>query len=134
MSNIPLRVANPIERLQSWEGIASPYELAALLCKVLSVDASSLSALQEIVYGNIEPEGEEASKIWIKTNEPVGIGIPSTDGYKMIYQVPAGIPFLFLGKESNIPSYYRTLTEAEMENCGLSETDGNDAFWVIFNP
>ena len=130
--NLPIRAASPIERLQSWEGINSPYELALLLCKVLSVDGDKVS--QEIVYSNIEPEGNDAAKIWIKTNEPVGIGIPSSDGYKMIYQVSANTPFLWIGKESSIPSYYRKLTDGEITKCGLNDTDGENAFWLIFTP
>lgn len=132
MNLIPLQVAKTVEQRRSWDGIATPYDLAIFLATLLSVDLNQLSSTLEIVYSDVEPSGDDAKKIWIKQNAPVGIGIPVTDGYQMIYQIPQNIPFLRFGKEETIPSYLRKLTEQEMTRCGLDDTNETDAFWVIF--
>jgi len=131
---IPFQVAKTAEQQQSWEGISTPYDLAIFLSRIMSVDMSKASALQEIIYSNLEPDGDDASKIWIKTDAPVGIGIPTSDGYHIIYQTPPNIPFLFLGKDADIPPYFRKLTSTEITQCGLTDTDEQNAFWLIFTP
>jgi hypothetical protein len=135
MSNpiIPLRVASDIEQQRSWEGISTPIDLAYFMARMLSLDVSALVALNEAVYSNIEPVGTDRKKIWIKTDEPISIGIPTGDSYTLIYRYSPHTPILWTQGISVIPSYMRKLTETEMTEMGLAATNSKYA-WVIFQP
>lgn len=130
---LPLAVQNDIEQLRSWEGLATPHDLALYNARVLGVDPNELLALQEIIYSDLEPAGEDdRKKLWIKTDSPAGIGIPTGDGYKVIYEYQPNIPLLWVLGENDLPSYMRLLTTQELEDYGLTKPAKNKYFWVIF--
>ena len=129
---IPLRVASLVEPQASWEGISTPHELAKWLSRILSVDATKLAETQEIVFGDLQPQGDDQNKIWVKTSEPVGFGLPVGDSYTIIYQYPPNVPLLWAGSDATIPSYLTTLSEDQITSFGLSTP--NKGTWVIFNP
>lgn len=129
---IPLRVASKIERSASWEGISTPYDLALYMQRTLSVDGSKIAELQEIIYSDLQPTGDDQKKIWVKTSEPIGLGLPAGDTYKIIYQYPPDVPILWMKSEATLPSYMRALTETEMDNCNL--TAPKKGLWAIFTP
>ena len=128
---LPLLVQSDIEQQQSWEGISKPNDLIRYAARVLAVDPNALSAFDEITYSNLQPTGIEANNIWIKTGEPYAIGIPSSDGYKMIYQQPVNIPYLFIGRIEKIPDYARALTESELTAYKLTAPAEKVANWII---
>lgn len=128
---LPLRVAEDIEVQQSWNGISTPNELAKYFSRVLAVDPSSIVGLQETVYSSVRPQGEDANKLWIKTTEPVGIGIPVGGSYRMIFEEPVNTPYLFIGDIENIPSYARRLTDTERSDYALGNPAETKASWVI---
>ncbi len=134
MSNqtIPIRVASQVERQSSWEGISTPYELAIWLSRILSIDASKIAETQEIIYSDLQPTGNDQNKIWIKTSEPIGLGLPTGDVYSIIYQYPPGIPLLWTKSASTVPQYMRELSETELTDYKLTAPD--KGVWVIFNP
>lgn len=131
LPSLPLRVQKGIEHLKSWEGYSTPYDLIKLAAQLLSVDPNQLLQFEEIVYTDVQPEGLNAKKIWVKTDAPVGLGVPTGDGYAMIYPFPQNIPFLWVKGESNIPSYARKLNNNELENYGLTKPDADHATWII---
>lgn len=128
---LPLLVQSDIEQQQSWEGISKPNDFARYLARVLAVDPNILSSFDEITYSNIQPSGEEENSIWMKTEEPYAIGIPSSDGYKMFYQYPVNIPYLFIGRVEKIPDFARALTTSELTAYHLTAPSSNTASWVI---
>ncbi len=130
---IPLLVAKDIEQQRSWEGISTPYDLAIFFSKILSVDPNKVGVFNEIVYSNLQPTGDDAKKLWIKTEEPVGFGIPTATGYSIIYQYPPNTPILWTKGKENIPEYMRELTADEMDDYGLTEPGKTAIVWVIFN-
>ncbi len=137
MSNaiVPIRVANDIEKLRTWEGISSPFDLATYMAKVLSVDLNALVGLTEVIYSNVEPQGLERKKLWVKTDEPVALCIPTGDEYTFIYRYPPDTPIIWTKGKSNIPPYMRRLVESEISDMGLTAIDSDKPYaWVIFNP
>lgn len=130
---LPLRVQADIEQQKSWEGISTPQDLAQYLSRVLSVDPNSLANIAEITFSSLEPTEGERGKIWIKTSEPVAIGIPVGGAYRMIYEQPPGVPYLVIGDENKIPSYARKLTASELTSYNLQAPDPGVANWSIIN-
>lgn len=131
---IPLAVAKTIEPKKTWEGVSTPHDLALYIASLLSIDPTRLSLLQEIIYSDVTPTGEDSKKIWIKTNPPIGVGIPSESGYEIIYQYPVNTPILWVKLNGSKPQYLRQLTQDEVESFGLNEPDDDIAIWTIFNP
>jgi hypothetical protein len=130
---LPLSIQNDIERQRSWEGISTPHDLALYMGRVLSVDPTKILSLQEIVYSDVEPVGVDRKKIWIKTDHPVGFGIPTGDGYKMIYQYPPNTPFIWTQGMSDLPQYLRALTDGEMSDYSLAAPKNESVKWVIYS-
>lgn len=128
---LPILVQSDIEQQQSWEGISIPNDLARYMARVLAVDPNSILSFDEVIYSNIQPSGDESKKIWIKTGEPYAIGIPTSDNYKMFYQQPVNVPYLFIGREGDIPDYSRVLTSSELEKYKLTAPDNKVANWII---
>jgi hypothetical protein len=126
---LPLVVQRNIEQQKSWEGISTPFELAQYLARIMSIDPNELLQLNEIVYSDVEPVGDEARKIWVKTDEPFGIGVPVGNAYRMIYQYPPNVPFLFIGE---MPTYARELTTDEMSIYSLTKPTSTTAHWIIY--
>lgn len=131
---VPIRVSREIERLRSWEGISTPYDLALFMGRVLSIDVTKLTQFQEIVYSDLEPTGADRKKLWIKTNEPIGLGIPTGDLYSMFYKYPPNIPILWVLGEGQLPSYMTRITDEQLTNLSLTKPSNNSFFWVIFYP
>ena len=131
---VPIRVSRDIEQLRSWEGISTPYDLALFMGRVLSIDATKLTQLQEIIYSDLEPTGLDRKKLWIKTNEPIGFGIPTGDLYSMIYKYPVNIPMLWTLGGNGLPSYMTKLTDEQLTKFSLAKPTDSNYFWVIFNP
>ncbi len=131
---IPIRVAKDVEPMRSWEGISTPHDLALYMARILSIDGSKIMQLQEVVYSDLEPTGEDRKRLWVKTSEPVGYGIPTGDNYTVIYKYPAGVPILWVNSLSPAPSYMRKLTDLELGNYSLTDPVDRDFYWVIFNP
>lgn len=130
---LPLLVQNDAEPQKSWAGISNPNDLARYIASVLSVDAESFDALNEIIISSTEPTGEDRNKIWIKTDEPVGIGIPIGSTYRVISDKPINIPYLHIGSIETIPSYARRLGSTELSNYKLDAPDNSIASWVIIS-
>jgi len=77
---LPLVVANVIELKRAWEEIArTPESLGKWLIKMLAVDSTKISALNEIVLSEEQPTGENSRKIWVAVGPPPFIAIPSGD-------------------------------------------------------
>lgn len=131
---LPLSVANDKERQRSWEGISTPHDIALYIARMLAVDPNKLLQLNEITYSDLEPTGDDAKKIWIKTEEPIGIGIPVGGQYSIIYKYPPHTPILWTQGMGNLPSYMRELSSIEMEDYSLTEPASNKVAWVIFQP
>lgn len=130
--NLPLRVKSSIEPTSSWEGLSTPTDLAFFMAKVLSLSANELKDFEEIVFSNSQPTGDEASKIWIKTDEPLGIGIPVGKEYQVIYQHPKNIPFVWNNNINVVPSYLRPLTDEDLKQYGFTKPISSNYVWVIF--
>lgn len=129
--NLPLSLQNDVEQGKSWEGNSTPHDLAQYMARVLSVDPNLLLALQEVVYSDVQPTGEDSKRIWIKTSAPAGIGIPTSFGYKVIYEYPANVPFLWVSEDA-LPTYVRRLTNGELANYSLTDPIIATAYWVIY--
>lgn len=132
--SLPLVVANDKEKQRSWEGISTPHDLALYMSRMLGVDPNKLLQLNEIIYSDLEPTGQDAKKVWIKTEEPIGIGIPVGGKYSIIYKYPPSTPILWIQGISNLPSYMRELTVTELEDYSITEPTSSKAAWVIFQP
>ncbi len=130
---LPLVLQKNKEPLKSWEGISTPSELAAYLATVFSVDPNQLLQFEEIVFQEIEPVGEEAKKLWIKTDLPVGLGLPSGEGYNMIYQYPPNVAMLWLKGEEKLPDYLRKLTSDQLTDYGLTDPSDKKVFWIVLD-
>lgn len=130
---LPLVVQSELEPLKSWEGISTPSDLARYMARVLSVDPNQLLQFEEIVFSDVQPTGDEASKIWFKTDEPIGIGIPSGDNdYNILYQYSPNVAYLWLNGSDRLPSYFRKITQSELEDYSLTDPTEKKAFWVVF--
>jgi len=130
---IPLLVAKNIEQQKSWEGISTPYDLALYFAKILSVDPSKILQLQEVIYSDVQPTGDDAKKLWVKTDEPVGFGIPTGEGYSVVYRYPPNTPILWTVAIEDLPAYMRKMTSGEIGDYKLVAPDADKATWVIFN-
>lgn len=130
---LPLKYQNDIEQLRSWEGISTPADLLKLAAARLSVDVNSLLRFEEVVYTDVEPTGESRKKIWIKTDDPVAVGIPSGEKYTMIYQYPVNVPFIWMFKSLGnvIPSYSRVLTATELTDLNLTAPKETAGKYII---
>ena len=134
MQLLPLVAQKGIERGSSWEGISTPNDLANFIARVLAVDPTAAIELQEVIYSDVKPVIENSKKIWIKTSEPSGIGVPIGGAeYRMFYEYPEGVPILWVKGIATIPKYMRQLTEKELEDYSLTKPKIASAAWVIFN-
>lgn len=125
----PLSVAKDKEAQKSWEDITTPYQLLLYIAQFLSVNLQELSTLDEIVNGESPPS--DKTKIWIKTSDPIGIGLPVAGSYKMIYQYPVNIPFLWMNDLDSIPGSARPLNDGELDQAKLEKPDEDKANWII---
>jgi hypothetical protein len=129
---LPLVASKDIEALKSWEGIQTPSDLVRLMAARLSVDPNQLNQFSEIVFSDVQP-ASNTTKIWIKTNAPIAIGIPSGGSYTLLYQYPPNVPFIYTDI-SNIPVFLRVLSQNELDTYNLTAPDaGSNASWVIMN-
>lgn len=128
LPNIPLEVAKDIEQNVSYEDMPTPADLLNYMARMLSVDPNKLNNLQDVEVTSVQPDS--ADKIWIKTNEPVGIGLPIGGSYQMIYKYPANSPFLLKG---SVPSVLRKLTSDEISDYGLTAPTASNINWVILS-
>lgn len=131
-ATLPLKVLRDIEQNRSWEGLSTPYELLKYFASRLAVDAEQLSQMQELVYSDVQPTGDDAKKVWIKTDEPVGIGIPNGTGYSVIYKYPANTPFIWTTGLNDLPAYLRQLSQGDLDSYGLTKPQSATVAWVIF--
>jgi len=129
---LPLCVQNDIEQKRSWEGIATPHDMAKYIAAVLALDPTKLALLYELVYSDIQPTGSDSKKLWIKTEEPVGFGIPVGGSYVVLYQYPPNTPFLWVKGEETIPAYCRVLSNGEIAKYGLNPPDLATIKWIMF--
>jgi hypothetical protein len=127
---LPIVAANDIEKNRSWEGISTPHDLAMYMSRVLAVDPSAVERIQEVVYSDVQPTGEDSSKIWIKTSYPAAIGLPVGGEYEVIYQYGPNVPILWI--TAAVPSYMRKLNSTELTDYGLTDPPNGVAKWVIF--
>ena len=131
---LPLIKQKNIEQQASWEGLSTPSDLADYMARVLSVDPNQLLQFQEAVYSDVQPTGLEAKKLWIKTDAPQAIGIPSGDGYVLIHKYPQGVPFLWIYANGNLPTYLDLISDSDLDDYGLTAPPDEDtAAWVIFH-
>jgi hypothetical protein len=128
---LPLRVSRTPDK-PTWEGITDPLQLAYYLARILSVDPKGLIEFQEIQYSSVAPTGEESNQLWIKTGNPIGIGIPVGGEYKIFYQYPPNVALAWLVGAGDPPDFLRTLTIDEIEDLGLTDPDETKFKWVIF--
>ena len=129
---LPLIASKDIEALKSWEGIETPADLVSLMARKLSVDPNQLEQFTEVLFSDVQPPSN-SSQLWIKTDPPVGIGIPSGGSYVVLYQYPPNVPFIHVDR-NNRPPYLRKLTASELENYNLTAPDAEvDADWVIMS-
>ena len=131
---LPLRVANDREQQRSWEGLSTPHELALYIARMMSVDPNKLLQLNEIIYSDLQPTGLDSKKIWIKTEEPVGIGIPVGGEYSIIYKYPPHTPILWTQGLKNLPGYMREISSTELSDYSLTAPSSDKIAWVIFQP
>lgn len=129
---LPLVASKDIETLKTWEGIETPNDLVRLMAARLSVDPNQLNQFSEVVFSDVQPESN-TTKLWIKTNVPVAIGLPSGGTYNLIYQYPPNVPFIYTDI-ANLPVFLRALSVNEMTNYSLTyPVAGSNAAWVIMN-
>jgi hypothetical protein len=129
---LPLIASKDIEALKSWEGIETPADIIMLAARKLSVDPNQLEQFSEAVFSDVQPPSN-SSQLWIKTNPPVAIGIPSAGSYVLLYEYPPNVPFIHTNR-NNRPSYLRVLTASELENYNLTAPDAEvSADWVIMS-
>jgi hypothetical protein len=127
---LPLRRANDTEALRTWEDIKTPDDLINYIVAHFAVEADGLARLMEIYRGPIAPSGDDLGKLWLKTNNPVGIGVYNGAGYEIIYQYPPNVPLLWTQGSSAFPSYLYTLTEEDLTNFGLTNPTGGFYFML----
>lgn len=130
---LPVSVQNDIEKQRSWEGISTPHDLAMYMSRVLFVNPAQILSLQEIVYSDVAPVGSDAKKIWIKTDHPIAIGIPTGDGYKLIHQYPPNTPILWTQGMDTLPQYMRVLSSGELSDYSLTAPTKDTVKWVIYS-
>lgn len=127
---LPLIASKDIEALRSWEGIETPDDLVRLMARMLSVDPNQLEQFSEVVYSDVQPPSS-STQIWIKTDQPIAIGIPSGGTYQLLYQYPPNVPFIYT-KMDSLPTYLRKLTDSELDRYNLVAPDADsNAAWVI---
>lgn len=131
---IPIKRVKGIEAQASFEGINTPNDLANLMTRLLAVDDEGFVSLREIVVTPNEPTGEEKKKVWIKSSSPPAIGLPVGGIYRMIYQYPVNVPFLWIDGEENLPSYMTKVTKTEMLSYGLPFPTSDTIFYVVSRP
>lgn len=129
---LALQIANDIEPLRSWENITSPADFVQYIARTLTVDPNQIIKLQEVVFNSIEPSGSDRGKLWIKTDNPIGIGIPSGPSYLVIYKYPPDIPLLWTKGRDALPNFMEELTEGQMADMGLTVPPNTSYFYVIF--
>ena len=125
----PLSIAKDVEQQRSWEGISTPYDLLIYFSKFASVDIGSLQSLDEVEVSSIEPENK--TKIWIKTGNPVAIGVPIGSSYKMFYQYPPNVPFLWIGDTDSVPSYLTLVSDSDLEDYEITKPNKSKANYVV---
>jgi hypothetical protein len=131
---IPIKRVKGIEAQATFDGISTPNDLANLMTRLLAVDDAGFVSLQEIVVSPNEPTGEEKKKLWIKSSNPPAIGLPIGGVYRMLYQYPPGVPFLWIDGEENLPTYMNKLTKSEMLSYGLPFPTSETIFYVVSRP
>lgn len=134
---LDLKVAKPPEPQSSWEQSnagRSPYDLALFLQTMLFVDAGAFAKLTGVVRQSAQPQPQDTNKLWLKTSDPVGVGIYS-GGWQLIYQFPAYTPFLWdISKRGAVPVYCVAMSDTEIAAAGLGVPTNTNYQWVIFNP
>lgn len=135
--SLQLLVAKPPETDQSWDsGNAgrSPFDLALFLQKILFVDAGEFAKLTGVIRQSGQPQPEDTNKLWIKTSEPIGVGVYS-GGWQVIYEFTPHAPMLWdTNKRGPLPLYMARMTSSQMSGAGLTEPTDERWAWVTFNP
>lgn len=131
---IPIKRVKGIEAQATFDGVSTPNDLANMLTRLLAVDDEGFLSLKEIIVSPNEPTGEEKKKLWIKSSNPPGIGLPIGGIYKMIYQYPVGIPFLWVDGLENLPGYMDIIEWQTLDSYGLKRPTTPSAFYVISRP
>lgn len=130
---LPVKVANDEERHRKWSEITqSPQDFLNWLVKLLGVDATQIAELTDVVISPTIPQGNE--RVWFKTSDPVAVGIPTTNGYRMIYQYPSNTPLLWLLGQENLPNGFIPIPEGSLPDYGLTAPGNESYLWVIFEP
>lgn len=127
---LPLRKANDVEVLRTWESITTPEDLINYIVDHFAIDADGLARLLEIQSGSIPPSGDDVGKLWLKTNNPVGVGVFNGSDYQIIYQYPPNVPLLWTKGSSAFPSYLSALSAEELTSYELTNPAGGFYFML----
>lgn len=131
MNTLPLIVAKDIEAQRTFEGIATPIDLAIFLSRILAVDSRSVERLSEVYTGSTEPTGADRKPIWINTSFLYSIALLIGNEYKHIYPYPTNTPFIWTLGENDLPSFAVKLSDPEVTSYGLTSPVNTDYFYVI---
>jgi len=131
--NLPLRLAKGIEPEISWEKIQTPQDLLQLAAKLLAVDVTQITSLEEVIVSPSEPSGVHRKTIWVKSEQPFSINIKAGSQYVPFYQYPPNVPLLWTKGESDLPSYMRKLTADELTAMGITPPVNSFYIYAIFD-
>ena len=130
-NTLPLLVAKNVEAQRTFEGIATPLDLAVFLSRILVVDSKAVNQLSEVYIGSTEPTGADRKPIWINTGFLYSIALLMGNQYKHIYPYPVNTPFIWAIGEDELPSFARKLTVSELTDYSLVAPVNTDYFYVI---
>lgn len=131
-----LRVRNP-EPERRWEEMPTPDEVLTWMLSHLAVDARALKPFAGVIVSGSVPLKENRGKLWVKTSEPVGVGVFVNGQWQMTYKYPPNTAFLWTQGANKIPAtgYIFQLSEAEVTELGLPAiAEGKTGIWVEFRP
>lgn len=116
----------------SWKDVGStPQLFLKWLVKRVAVDFSKVLSRIPIFFNTDEPKGNENGKIHIKTTLEPRIGIYTAGGYKYFDRYPRNVILGWRGA-SNIPPFFTTVPDAELEQIGLPKNVPNSLVWVVY--
>lgn len=135
-ASLPLEYVPSPTRLD-WCQFQRPEDFLKLIPDLFRVNAEGIYQTMPAIASDVTPGNEHLDKIWVKTSEPPGIGIPSGGKFNVIYQYPVSVPFIADFGNSNIPIGVTELSPEDIASKGLTPINKdatNPAKWYIFQP